>query len=101
MSFSPITTAEKIAFVERLITEERDRTGYRNEILKAICADLRGRLECAPSVALFTLEQRMVALSRQPQNNRMNAQIGVAEELVARWPTIKQALERFGAEVAA
>lgn len=100
MSFSPIPTAEKIGFIERMIAEEPGRT-YRNDILKAIAADLRGRLDGAPSVALVSLEQRMVSLSRASGGRRVGVQIGVAEELVARWPTIKQALERFGAEVSA
>jgi hypothetical protein len=99
---------EKLIEVERLIQEARAVGGappgserHRQiMLLKSIAGDLRGRLESAPSVALHELERRLVLLSRRPNGGdfrvgHINAQRGVAEELVARWPTVKQALESF------
>lgn len=93
---SSITTAEKLGFVERLIAEEPGTT-YRNDILKAIAADLRGRLDGAPSVALVQLERKVVAMYRN--GDGIGPKLGAADELVARWPTVKAALELFGAKV--
>lgn len=98
---------EQIETVEALIeafrqTARAPADDRRLAALKAIATDLRGRLGAAPSVALHELERRMVAVRRNPRGSgsgRVNAQIGVAEELVCRWPTVKQALERFGAEI--
>lgn len=101
------STQEQIETIEAMIeafrqtarAPEHDR---RLAVLKAIAADLRGRLGSAPTVALHELERRMTAVRRHPSGSgvkRVNAQIGVAEELVCRWPTVKQALEKFGAEI--
>lgn len=100
-------TQDKIEAVEALIeafrhtsrTEEDER---RIVVFKAIAADLRARLSTAPSVALHEIERRMTAVRRHPVGSgsaRVNAQVGVAEELVGRWPVVKQALEQFAANL--
>lgn len=95
------TTQEKLAEVERLIEEERRMTGRRNEVLRSIGADLRGRLEDAPTVTLVELERRMVGVVRSKRGGHYDDgnMIGLAQEVVGRWTSIRQALERFGAEV--
>lgn len=99
------TTQEKLETVEELIeafrqTARSPAEDLRILSLKAIAADLRARLAGAPNLALFELERRMVAVRRHGSGSaKVNAQIGVAEELVCRWPVVTQALEKFGAEI--
>lgn len=98
---------EQIETIESLIeairqTARAPADDRRLAVLKAVAADLRGRIGSAPTVALHELERRMTAVRRHPRGSggdRVNAQIGVAEELVCRWATVKQALEKFGAEI--
>lgn len=105
MTTRKVTTADKLATVEVMIETLR-RPGViddRVTILKAIAADLRGRLGNAPSVAEHELERRLSAVERARERgaDERGAVIGLGEELVGRWPCVKQALERFGAEVEA
>lgn len=102
MSFHPFTTLEKLVEIERLIQTAKEgplpEGARRIDLLKSIAADLRARLELAPSVALLQIERRMTTLHRRRGAGRQeiaNAKFGIAEELVARWPTVKQALEQF------
>lgn len=104
MTLHMITTMEKLAEVERLIEEARRTAGAHSqeaEILRAIAADLRARLDGVPGVALTELERRLGAVkrSRLRATRDLGPMLGVAEEVIARWPILKQALERFGAEV--
>lgn len=101
MTFRTFTTHEKLSEVERLIEQQRS-AGSRNEVLIEIAKDLRGRLAGAPSVALLQLERRLAATQHrrfEPVRSQIDAVVGVGEELIARWPIVKQALERFGAEL--
>ena len=101
MSIHVVTTQEKLDFVERLLIDERRDSGHRNEILKALASDLRGRLSGAPTVALVELERRMIAAKHSKTSNGYSggAMVGLAEELIGRWPSVKQSLELFGAEI--
>lgn len=97
------TILEKLGAVEQEIDRLR-RTGGDVDhlrVLRAVAADIRGRLETAPSVALVELERRMAAVSRAKTRlgYENGALVGVAQELIGRWPVVKQALERFGAEI--
>ena len=105
MSFHPFTTLEKLIVVETLIDETRltmEGVGdhHRLKVLRAIGADLRGRLEGVPNQALLELERRLLSAekSKTRLGRERGAMIGVAEELIGRWPVVKQALERFGEE---
>ena len=101
------TTQEKLETVKELIevfrqTARSPAEDRRILALKGIASDLRARLDGAPNVALVELERRMTAVRRHAPGSgsaRVNAQIGVAEELVCRWPVVTQALEKFGAEI--
>lgn len=104
MSFKPFTTLEKLNEVERLIELGRPVRGepgspdnHRQEIFKAIAADLRGRLEGRPSETLCDLERRVVSVHRSKTalGYSQHALRGLAEGVMTRWPTVKQALEQF------
>jgi len=98
MTLYVFTIEEKLDEVERLI-----RVDPRNDVLKAVAADLRARLDGVPSAALTSLEWKVVgaARARTAVGYPHNHLIGVAEELLGKWPLVKQALEKFGAEVEA
>lgn len=98
MTAHNFTTHEKLNEVERLIEEERRMTGRRNELMRAVAADLRARMDGEPSVALFELERCVAAMKRE--EGRIGFRLRAAQELLARWAVVKQALERFGAEYA-
>jgi hypothetical protein len=73
---------------------------FRSLILKSIASDLRGRLDGIPNAVLVELEARITAAvrSKGPLGYGTHALRGVGEGLIARWPCVKQSLERFGAE---
>lgn len=98
MTLHVFSTSEKLDEVERLL-----RVDPRNELLKAVAADLRARLDGAPSAALTLLERRVVGAVRAktPVGYPHNHLVGVAEELLGKWALVKQALEMFGADVEA
>jgi hypothetical protein len=103
MTLHVFTIQEKLEAVENLIALWR-RTGAAAvdlDLLKAIAADLRARLDHVPSAALVSLEQRVVAMkrTRSTLGYHTGAMIGLSQEVAARWPVVRQALERFGAEV--
>lgn len=104
MTFRPFTTLEKLNEVERLIELGRPVRGatgspdnYRQEIFKAIALDLRARLEGKPTEVLVELERRATAVhrSRTALGYDAHALRGLAEGVMTRWPTVKQALEQF------
>lgn len=102
MTLRLITLDEKIAKIGRLIQDERRTNGSKNEVLSAIYADLTARSEHAPSVALTELDRRVAIVkhSKIPGQGYGSGQlVSLAQEVVARWPEIRQALERFGAAI--
>lgn len=96
-----MTIEEKLIELERLIQQEIRMTGKRNPALAAVCADLRGRIDSAPSAAMVDIERRIVALARTKTKTGYDphALHFVGEGVAVHWPTVKQALERFGAEI--
>lgn len=102
------TLDEKIALVEGLIEASRadvrvfgdSMASRRFALLKSIATDLRGRRGIAASRALYELERRIADAKRKkgPGGYKPGDVQGLAEELIGRWPTVKQALEKFGAE---
>lgn len=101
MTIHTFTTQEKLAEIERLIIAERRLTGGNCDVLKSIAAELRGRVEGAASIALHDVGHRVVAVARSKSSTGYDpAKLHVLGEGVAvHWETIRQALERFGAEV--
>lgn len=72
--------------------------------LKQIAKDLRGRLPEASSRALFELQRRIAdaAATKTGEGGMgfdVNALAGIGQECIGRWSTIRQSLERFGAEI--
>ena len=101
MSAHVITLDEKIAKIGRLIAEERRATGSKNLVLAAIYADLTARCEYAPSVAIVELDRRMAIVKHSKTTGGYgNGQlVSLAQEVISRWAVVRQALERFGADV--
>lgn len=100
------TTDEKMAALEKLIeTLRRTANGVedneRIRIMGAIATDLRARINAAPTVALTQIERRMTAVMRHKTRlgYETGTMVGFAEEVIGRWSVVKQALEKFGAEV--
>jgi hypothetical protein len=98
------STHEKLAEIERLIVISRksavSEEDYRRiAIVRSIAADLRARMDCAPSVALHEIERRVVFAKRSVTRLGFDngALVGIAQEIIGRWPLIKQCLEKFGA----
>jgi hypothetical protein len=92
-----ITLQEKIEAIEDLI--EAEPMHYK--VLKAIAKDLRGRLDGAPSVAETELGRRINAVEAskaQKAGNLEQRLSALGQEVIARWPVVSQALERFADE---
>ncbi len=103
---SVFSTQEKLDLIEQMIEELRkaafaEDDYQRLRIIRAVAADLRGRLDGTPSVALAELDRRIGFAQRSKTRHgyENGALVGIAEELIGRWATVKQALERFGAEI--
>ena len=104
MSLHTFTIEEKIEVVERLIVSLRhQRNGAAMEqadILRAIAADLRSRGDLPRSLALGELERAIARIKRSHTGLGYSdtAMRAAAETLVNKWPTVRQALEKFGEE---
>ena len=89
---------------EKMIEDRKARFGHGDHLVQiwvSIAKDMRARMESAPSVAETELQRRIDGAIRSKtalgyNNGDMR---GIAEELIGRWPVVKQALERFGAEI--
>jgi hypothetical protein len=110
LSLRVVSLEDKIAAVSREIDEARrmDRppgsaAQMHYDVLKAICADLRGRRELPRSNTLGELGRLLKKMKDGPRvqegrHYEPNLMIAVANFVAGRWPTISQALERFGEE---
>jgi hypothetical protein len=69
------------------------------EVLKSIAKDLRARVNAPGHAVLLDLQRRIAdaAASRTTLGWDVGALRGIAEQVIGHWPTIRQALERFGA----
>lgn len=101
MSIHGISVREQLAEVDLLLVKERRSYGTRNEALRAIAADLRARLDGAPTVAATELQMRIniVKQSKTVLGYSEGTLIALAQEFIGRWPCVKLALERFEDEV--
>lgn len=105
MSLHTYSLDEKIEIAERLIHRYRSGNASEREaadILKSIAADLRGRGEMPRSLALGEIERAIKSVKQSHtglgyENGKLMA---LAERLIRHWPTVQQALEQFGEEVA-
>lgn len=98
-----MTLDEKIAVVDRLIDEFRwsrpmpETEEYRTyATLKEIAEDLRGRLAGTPGIVEHELETRIASAraSKTGMGYPQTVMVALAENLIGRWPTVKQALAR-------
>ena len=71
------------------------------EALKSIRADLMATYPECPGVTLRELQRRIAdaAATRTPDGWSAGALRGIAEQVIGHWPRIRQALERFEAEL--
>jgi hypothetical protein len=105
MTLYVFTVEEKLNEVEFLIRKRRDHRHERGAmILKALAMDLRGRMTGVPSEIIADLDLRMAAVKQSWANGygydaTMLRRLG--DGVVGRWPLIRQALERYAAEIEA
>lgn len=99
------TDSEKLFALEKMIetlrgTAQTDEDRKRIKIMGSIALDIRARMDNAPTVALAQIERRITSVMRHKTRlgYERNTMIGLAEEVVGRWPIVRQALEKFGAE---
>ena len=91
--------AEMLEVVEALIEQQRhERTSHLAFLtLRALAADIRGRLPGANSEAQGALQRAIdgcIATKTRLGYERGHLQ-RVGEELIGRWPVVRQALERM------
>lgn len=98
------TLNEKIAVLDRLIEEFRwarpqpqTEEFQTYETLKEIARDLRARIDGMPSLVEHELEKRITSVksSKTSMGYPTTRMVGLAQELIGRWPTVKQALAKF------
>ena len=109
MSRAVLTVPEKLAAIEALVEHYRFARRYPDEpeyqtyvALKAVAADLRGRLDGKPEEARRALGGKIAAAVRKSDGDPgafARAVMAIGEELIGRWATVEQALERFEAEL--
>lgn len=97
---TPLDRAEE---VEALIKDVRTgRAGKERvlEALKAAAGDLRARCDGAGGAALEALQGRVANLVSTRTSDGWNPESvrGIGQEVVGRWPVIRQALEKFERE---
>ena len=110
MTEQPVTLQDQIDAITRLLEDFR---WARNEprciehktyvALKEIVKDLRARLPEAPGKTLLALQRRIADAAATKGGNgglgfATGALVGLGQEVIARWPVLRQSLERFGAE---
>lgn len=100
MTIRSVAPDEQIEAIEAVIAWLKN-DGFALDLvptLASIASDLRARTPGAPSVALHELTRRLTAAHRSKTRLGYDpgAMIGVGEELVARWPIVKAALDLFG-----
>ena len=101
-----VTTAEKLAEIERLIEIYRwARSGSANtleprtyHVLKSYAVDLRARLDGTAEEARRELGRRVAAIVRAsdgPDGGFARAAASAGRELTSRWPVVEHALEQY------
>jgi hypothetical protein len=106
MTLRSYTAEEKIEELERAIGALRRGKmpgAAAVEVLKEIAKDLRARQPGAAGAALLALQRRIAdaAATRTGVNGvgfDPNALLGIGQEIIGRWATVRQALERFEEE---
>lgn len=110
MSLETFATTEKLEFVEKLIEVSRgtcraagkdSEAFYKLRLLKSIAADLRARVDGAPSVTLTQIESRIQTIvgSKTGLGYSTTHLIDLGYDVIGRWPVIKQSLELFASVV--
>jgi hypothetical protein len=105
MTLRMFTAEQQIAELEGLLRDLR--TGRRPtvsvEVLKSVVSDIQGRFPEEPGDALRELRRLLAdaAASRTDLGWSAGSLQAIAQQVIGRWPTIRQCLERFEAELQA
>lgn len=107
MSFCVFSAREKLELIEKMIVTNRRAARAGGEtakrelaIFKAIAGDIRAEINRADIDTLTQLERVMRGIERSKtefgySTNAMNA---AAQMLIAKWPTVRRALENYAEE---
>lgn len=98
--FSLEQKIETLDFVIDFFRGDVGRHAVATETIKSIVSDLRGRQALPRSQTLGELERALFWLQRSKTalGYDEGKMIAVANIIVNKWPTIRQALEQFGEE---
>jgi hypothetical protein len=106
VTFRSFTVEEQLDEVDALIRvfhrgHPSRMSAHGVNVLKSIAADLRGRVPDAPEIARSELQRRINDMMRSKTvlGFERGAMVGLAQELIGRWPTVKVALEKFEKEL--
>ncbi len=111
MALTTIELEDQLRAIDAMIVELRRSAGIRvadgpsheearvrYEVLKAIAADLRGRLDRPRSLALGEIERaiRRMLATKGPLGYADGQMLALASCLTRHWPFVRQALEHYG-----
>ena len=106
MTLRFFTNQEQIDVIDGVIRDVKRGvrvapTNREIEVLKSIRSDLMARSPEEPGVTLSELQRRLAdaAATRTALGWNQGALRGIAEQVIGHWPTIRQCLERFEAEI--
>ena len=103
MTLRMFTAEQQIEELEGLIRDVRigRRPTVSMDVVKSIIADIQGRHPEEAGIALSELRRLLAdaAASRTAMGWSAGSLRAIAENVIGRWPTIRQCLERFEAEL--
>jgi hypothetical protein len=103
MTLRMFTAEQKIAELEGLIRDVRlgRRPTVSLDVVKSVIEDIQGRFPEEPGDTLRQLQRLLAdaAASRTALGWSMGSLQAIAQYVIGRWPTIRQCLERFEAEI--
>ena len=103
MTLRMFTAEQQIAELEGLIRDVRigRRPTVSMDVVKSVIADIQGRHPEEPGAALLNLRRLLAdaAASRTDLGWSAGSMRAIAEHVIGHWPTIRQSLERFEAEL--
>lgn len=115
MSLTTIELEEQLRAIDEMIVELKrsatarvadapafEATRLRYEVLKAVAADLRARLDRPRSLSLGEIERAIskMTASKTRLGYEEGKMLHVCSTLVRHWPFVRQALEYYGEESA-
>jgi hypothetical protein len=103
MTLRMFTAEQQVSELEGLLRDLRlgRRPTVSVEVLKSVVSDIQARFPEEPGDALRDLQRLLAdaAASRTALGWSAGSMQAIAQNVIGRWPTIRQALERFEAEI--